>query len=402
MRKKRSNTHWWLIAAVAALLAVVYLAGHIPKLSESDDTKPPAQSTQSRRVYTYDSSKYAGDPLETLATLQAERRLIDVHEHIESIEEAPRFLAVMDRLGFDKLMLMGSSKFTLTLDHRVGFVDHDWNNEQLMQIAERYPGRFEAWPTVDPLDPDKLEKFRTLVERGATGLKLYIGHGLVNKYGGQYVFHTTAMVCMSDTTTLAYVKPSPKLAPGFAEEFVAVLDRFPDMKVDCPHYMLSSNLDSRLREFLDTYPNLYSDIGVGDSFVKACVKRVSNNPEKFRDIFFTYPDRFMFCADLVVTRHAFKSEKWIADEFQTYLDMLTKETYTTPVAPGVELNGLALPGELLERILCLNYHDFVAKKPVGTKITREIDWSKMGKNALTGRKPGEALPPLPKKKGWLR
>ena len=44
---------------------------------------------------------------------------------------------------------------------------------------------------------------------------------------------------------------------GFCEEFVAVLMQFPDMVVNCPHFILSSIKDSRLREFLDTFPNLY-------------------------------------------------------------------------------------------------------------------------------------------------
>ena len=31
-----------------------------------------------------------------------------------------------------------------------------------------------------------------------------------------------------------------RFSTGFAEEFIAVLTQFPDMKIDCPHFMLSS------------------------------------------------------------------------------------------------------------------------------------------------------------------
>ena len=72
--------------------------------------------------------------------------------------------------------------------------------------------------------------------------------------------------------------------------------------------------------------------------------------------------------------------------------MLTAETYETAVAPGQLLNGLTLNGALLDRILYKNYDAMVESRPEGTRITRDIDWSQMGVE-LTGRKPGEMLPP---------
>lgn len=394
-RAKLILIFWMLMGAGIALILRGY-TGWIARSPESYTTSSLAGAR-----------KYTGDPLETLARLQKEHRLVDVHEHIESIAEAPRYIEAMDRLGIGKMLLMGSSMFTLTLDDRLGFTRYDRNNDQLMDVVERYPDRFEAWPTIDPLDDDKLEKFKRYVERGATGLKLYSGHGYINKLTGKYMFHPMAMddprmfpvyeYCQENFIPVCiHVQPSPLKAPGFAQEFVEVLKKFPDLKIDCPHFMLSSNLDLRLRELLDTFPNLYSDVGVGDSFVKDRLVAISNRPAKYRDIFHAYPDRFMFSADLVLTNHEFKNVQWIVDQHQAYLDMLTKKTYTTRFVPGQKLNGLALPGELVERILCQNYEEFVAKRPRGTVITREISWSKMGRDAFKDRKPGGALPPLRK------
>ncbi len=332
--------------------------------------------------------------------------IINAHDHIQSFNEAPKFIEAMDRVGIAKTVLLGSSWFTMTLNPRVGFTRYDWNNEQLMRIVEEYPERFEAWPTVNPEDPEKLEKFKSLVERGARGLKLYLGHGYVNPTNGEYLFHTMALddprmmplyeYCENNFVPVCFhVNPGPK-TPGFAEEFVAVLDKFPDMKVNCPHFMLSSIKDSRLRELLDRYPNLYTDVSFGaDEFLRAGLRRVSRNPAKFRKLYSDYPDRFMFGTDMVVTASRQKSVQWIVDRCQVYIDMLTKQRYTTPILPGEQLRGVALSDELLHRIFHENFEEFMAKKPVGTQLGRPIKWRNMGVDRVE-RKPGETLPPLQK------
>lgn len=341
--------------------------------------------------------------------IQAQKLVIDVHEHIGSLELASIYLDVMDEFGIRKMCLMGSSEFTLTLDESKGFTGYDRNNEELLKIVNAYPGRFEAWPTVNPLDPDKLTKFKNLVQRGATGLKLYLGHGYVTKKG-EYIFHPVAMDDPGMLPIYAYceenyipvcihVNPFDDGGsggkPGFAQEFIAVLTAFPDMKIDAPHFILSSIRSQRLEEYLDTFPNLYTDVSFGDFFVEAGLKRISKNPEKYRKLFAKYPDRIMYATDLVLIKSPRQTKDWVREQHQAYLDMLSKETYTTPVVAGETLRGLALPGHLLERVLYKNYEAFVAKKPKGTVITREIRWDRMGVNQVH-RKPGQAFPP-PKK-----
>ncbi len=331
--------------------------------------------------------------------------IIDTHEHIQSVEQLPKLLGAMDSAGIEKTVLMGSSWFTITLNPRVGFTRYDWNNQQLIEIVKLHPDRFEAWPTLNPLDPNKLEKFKALVEAGATGLKLYAGHGYIMKESNDYLFHKIALdhatmfpvykYCQDNFIPIClHVNPGPT-KPGFAQEFVAVLDAFPDLKIICPHYMLSSIKDSRLREFLDTYPNLYTDISFGhDDFLSTGLYRISRDTEKFRGLFNAYPDRFLFAADLVVTEAQFKTQEWVKDRFQTYIDMLSKEKYTTPVAPGETLNGLALSDDILRGILRENFQKIMAKKPQGTKTQRKFDWSATGIQKIQ-REPGQAFRPPP-------
>lgn len=401
--KKKRPPFILLISAILLLMVLVRLSEEIGGWLRTPPPETPASETSALLL----DDLAASNPLEDLETIQTQKRIINVHEHIESIEQAQLMLDVMDAHGVQKTILMGSSWFTITLNQRIGFTRYDENNDNLIEIIQKYPERFEAWPTIDPLDPDKLAKLKSLHQRGATGLKLYLGHGFIKNAGRQYMFHTIAMddpamlpiyaYCQEHFLPICFhVNPGPT-KPGFAEEFIAVLTQYPDLKIICPHFMLSSIHDARLRELLDTFPNLYSDLSFGhDSFLKQGLERISKRPQKFKNLFIDYPDRFMWGTDLVITAHAGKTREWTSPRFQVYLDMLTQKTYTTPIVPGKTLNGLNLGGELLERILYRNFHEFTAKRPKGTPITREIEWKKMGVK-FTGRAPGEALPPPPKK-----
>ncbi len=333
----------------------------------------------------------------------AARRIVNVHEHIQSPREVTKLMAVMDDLGITKTLLMGSSRFTITLNPKYGFTRYDKNNAAILRIAAAAPERFEAWPTIDPQDPEKLDKAKRLVAQGAKGIKLYLGHGYIDKRTNAFLFHSMAMDdprmqplyawCQDSFVPLMYhVNP---YKPGFAEQFIAVLTAFPDLKVIAPHFLLSSIKDSRLQEFLDTFPNLYSDISFGhDDFLVAGLKRISRDPAKYKRLFAKYPDRFMFGTDLVVTEHPRKSSDWIGTRFRAYLSMLATSAYETDVLPGKRLRGLDLSGAALEGILHRNYEAFMASRPRGTKITREIDWTRMGV-AKTGRAAGTTMPPPP-------
>lgn len=347
----------------------------------------------------------------------AQKKVLNAHEHIQGENNVPDLMKLMDAVGMSKTVLVGSSWFTITMNDSVGFTRYDENNEAILNIAKEHPDHFEAWPTINPLDPQKFEKIVDFHQRGATGIKLYTGHGYTRRDNGDYMFHPIAMDDPSMFPLYEYweehhipicfhVNP---YKPGFAQELIEVLRTFPDMKVIAPHFILSSIRDSRMREFLDTFPNLYSDISFGhDDFLTTGLARISRNPQKFRDIFTQYPDRFFFGSDLVLTELDRKSHEWMVHRIEAYYDMLTKEEYSSPVftalspekleelgIQGGTLRGLGLPRELLEGVLYRNFEQFIAKKPRGTRITRSIDWSRMGVEELD-RYPGQSFPPEPK------
>ncbi|MCC6143613.1 MAG: amidohydrolase family protein [Candidatus Hydrogenedentes bacterium] len=400
--KSSTSVFTWLIL-LGITLAGAGIGHRAMEAWQKEEPPPPRVVEEEGPVFT--AADYA-KPALSLAEIQAQKLIIDVHEHIQSLNEAPIYIDEMDQLGIGKMCLMGSSWFTITLNEGAGFSRWQENNTELIKIIKQYPDRFEAWPTLDPMDPEALDHFKEMVAQGATGLKLYIGHGYVTK-ANKYMFHTMAMddprmlpiyaYCQENYIPICmHVNPFRE-KPGFAQELIAVLTAYPDLKFDIPHFILSSIASDRLREFLDTFPNINSNVSFGDAFANAGLKRISDNPEKFQRLFRDYPDRFMYATDLVLTNHPSKTREWVRSQFQAYLDMLSKKTYTASFIRGETLNGLELPPWLLEKVLYKNYEEFKARRPKGTVITRKINWDYMNQDPVD-REPGQAFPPPPPKK----
>jgi len=83
---------------------------------------------------------------------------------------------------------------------------------------------------------------------------------------------------------------------------------------------------------------------------------------------------------------------------QETVDAIQKN-YEAVVGRPLRLQGLGLPAELSQRILHGNFEGFKAKEAAGSKILREIDWTRMGIQP-TDRKAGE-LAPGPEESDWV-
>jgi len=311
-------------------------------------------------------------------------------------------LRAMDETGITRVVLLGSSAFTITSNYRLGFTRYDENNWDIIRAAREHPDRVEAWPTLDPLDAGKLDKLRTYHGMGATGLKLYSGHGFVVPGSSDYLFSSVAMDHPSMDEVYEYcsahrlpvclhVNPGSK-TPGFADEFVATLERHPRLAVNAPHWILSTVKPCRLAELLDVFPNVVTDISFGvDEFLIAGLRRISRNPSAIKQVVERYPDRFLFGTDFVVTAAPHKTPEWIRMRVRTYLSMLTSKQYETPLLPSEVLNGLDLPASIFEQIGSTNYLRFRAPDRQLTGPTRSVEWPRMGVPRLS-RRPGERLP----------
>jgi predicted TIM-barrel fold metal-dependent hydrolase len=139
--------------------------------------------------------------------------------------------------------LLGSSLFTLTLDHRDGFVNHSENNTHLLRLARSHPDRLAAWSTLDPREPRNSWRVKSYAEKGATGIKLYVGHGACNAFSGEPIFH----VCgIDDDCMLPVYRTCAELRlpiclhvncgiAAYWSELLRVLSRFRDLKFVIPH-----------------------------------------------------------------------------------------------------------------------------------------------------------------------
>jgi len=328
--------------------------------------------------------------------------LVNAHEHLQSKGDLPVLLRAMDEVGIERVVILGSPAFTITSDYRFGFTRYDENNLEIIRAAVAHADRIEAWPTLDPLDLNKLDKLRFYHEWGASGLKLYMGHGFVAPGRCQYLFSQIAMddprmdgvyeYCTTHRLPVClHVNPGPK-APGFADEFVTLLERHPRLLVNAPHWILSTARPERLVELLDVFPNIVTDVSFGvDEFLIAGLRRISRNSMRLRHVVEKHPNRFLFGTDFVVTCARHKTPNWMRMRVEAYMSMLACKKYETPLLPFEVLNGLALPISILEQIGYKNYVEFRAYGPKLITPARSVDWSRMGVPRLR-RNQGERLP----------
>lgn len=282
--------------------------------------------------------------------------IVNAHEHFQSHTNVPKFLQAMRRNDVVKTVIVGSPEATI-LTGRTGFFGEEKYNEEVLKIAKTYPEHFIAFPTVNPHDPEKLEKLKRHLKMGGRGLKLYNGHSF---------FHDQPLDEHSMLAVYEYCEKNgvPVLihvnAGSYQKEFESVLDKFPRLKVICPHFCLSTIASDRFEALMDRYPNLYTDSSFGYiDFLKDALRRISKNPKKFRRLFVKYQDRILFGTDMVVTSAKYKTADWLAQVTRAYRDMLEKEEYDFFAFPGEKLRGLALDRRILEKIYRKNFEKFM-------------------------------------------
>jgi hypothetical protein len=315
----------------------------------------------------------------------------------------------MDEVEIERTILLGSSAFTLTSDFRLGFTAYDQNNLDIINVARNYPDRFEAWPTLNPIDRDNFDKLRSYHQLGAAGVKLYSGHGFIAPGSSEYLFSALAIddpsmdriysYCAANRLPIClHVNPGPA-TPGFADEFVSTLERHPQLLVNAPHWILSSIKTERLEEFLDVFPNLVTDISFGtDPLLLAGLRRISRDPGRARRVIGLHSTRFLFGTDFVVTGARRKTINWFRTRVEAYIAMLTCDEYETPLCPSEVLRGLGLPKTILEQIYCANYQAFRHPERERPSPTRGVVWSRFGVPRTT-RTPGRRLMPMSGRQG---
>jgi predicted TIM-barrel fold metal-dependent hydrolase len=294
-----------------------------------------------------------------ISELRGPYKIVNAHDHLQSVAVADRLLRAMDDLSVAKTVILGGSRRT-TQGLNNEFVDEEINNAAMLEAARLYPERFVPFVTLNPDRPDKLELLKRWIRLGAKGLKLYSGHG---------EFHTRPLNVRDMLEVYAYCEDHnvPILfhvnGGRYLAEFEPILQSFPNLQIICPHFCLLGNSPRTFHRMMDTYHQLWTDISFGvPQFMNDGLDRVSAKPERYREYVMAYPDRMLWGSDVVVTRHRRKDTRFITDVFRAYFGMLSRETYRYQAYDAEyhrieqrDRNGLALPPDVLRMIYETNF-----------------------------------------------
>lgn len=296
------------------------------------------------------------DPRISIATLPKRKfHTLDVHEHVRDETEALKLLRVMDQLKIGTAVLMGTSRYTFTLNPRYGFEQYEENNEAILNLAKKYPERFAAFPTILPTDAQSFAKIQDYVRRGAQGLKLYLGHGGKT---GKEPFHLMRLddPRMKSIYAWAQANQLPIMfhvnLNKYHDEFLRVMEEFPYLRVCVPHFGLFKKTQrklDRLAWFLERYPNLYTDIGVGwYEFQIADFQTVAGSRERFRVFFIKNAAKIMFSSDMVL--EPTKDIAYIRNTLRSYFQLLEMKRFRFFYRPRYLMQGLDLPDSVQKQI----------------------------------------------------
>jgi predicted TIM-barrel fold metal-dependent hydrolase len=330
------------------------------------------------------------------------QRVIDIHEHVQTERDAKLLLAAMDRYKIERTCLMGTTVYTFTLSDKYGFEGHHENNEALLGFKKKWPDRFCAFVTVEPVvDEDLLGMLQRYVQQGADGLKLYIGHGASH---GKGPFHVMTL-------------DDPKLEPLWAwaeenqlpillhvnlilyyDELVRVLERHPYLRVVVPHLGLHKNTKARLDRLawlLERYPNLYTDVSFGwHEFHDDGFRALARWRTRSKQYFDKHADKILYASDMVL--EATKDEKYIDEVLRSYFQLLENEKHRFFMRPDKTMHGLALGESTLKKIYWTSPSRYLVLDEDGQMPDRSVGPPRDKEGHVIGLPPTvPKVPPLP-------
>ncbi len=281
--------------------------------------------------------------------------IIDVHEHLQTEDDCKRLLAAMDKFNISRCCLMASSMYTFTLNDKYGFEGFKKNNELLIELRNRYPERLSAFVTIDPEEKNNLELVKEYVDKGADGIKLYLGHGAGT---GKGPFHSMPL---NDPRMLPIYEWAEKIQlpfmfhvnlTKFHDEFIQLMEKFPDLKVCIPHFGLHKNTEKRLdrlASIFERFPNVYTDISFGyvDFHIEGfeAMSKWRSRSKKFIE---KHADRIMFGGDMVL--ESTKTTEYIENTLRSYMQWMEMKEFSFFYKPDYPMWGLHVNEQALRKI----------------------------------------------------
>ena len=275
--------------------------------------------------------------------------IIDVHEHMLSRRQAVLFQPALARHNLVGICLMASPREVLfeVAEEQARFTDAIKNNRELLRISETAPDLFLAFATYSPEDHQILSKLKRFMAAGGRGLKLYNGH-----YRFYDIFNIPLdaphlmpvyRYCAANRIPITYHVNSRY----YWKELKHILDTFPDLVANLPHFCMSLvNLD-RIAEIFNNYPHVYTDISCGEGeLAYTTLAYISRYRDLYRELIETYRTRFLFGADMVLTDDPEKDAAYVEKVITCYRHLMESDRYSgILIERYLEKRGIAKTSE---------------------------------------------------------
>lgn len=295
--------------------------------------------------------------------------IVNAHEHLESSTQWDTYNRIMKRTGIDHVVFLGSGDGTIY--EKGGFSNFKQRNENILELARAHPRQVSAFPCLDPLDTDNIERLNGYLKAGARGIKLYYGLSSRHDKGP---WHTVPLdyegmrpvfeLCQDlNLPVIFHVNRVP-----FMEEQLRFLVQYPKIKVCFPHLMMSTASSHRMRvneAIMDRFPNIFLDLSMGrEIYLRPFCDRITKRTQVFVDFLTKYAGRIMWGTDLVITEvKVTHRKKYIESMIRWYRNMVERANYQMPeVDKGgrTEFIGLNLSGDVLDALYCKSFNNFIA------------------------------------------
>ncbi len=307
--------------------------------------------------------------------------LINAHEHLYKSKDLERYLPAARKAGITATVIVSSPLFTLEGKGEKGEPGMSTNFETVLAASKEFPGEIIPFCTIDPKDPDKLDRLKKHIAAGAKGVKIYTGHS--NFYDGPLDPTDMDPVFEYLQETKTPINWHINLAK-FMDEFEVVMKKYPDLNLMVPHYGVAfwkpeAPTLARLSVLMRAHKNLLVDTSLGTrEILLNGMAAIEPAREKFRAFFEEFQDQCIWGTDSVITGNPEKTPGWYSKVIWATRDHLEKDVFTTELAAGYSKYyekgrdgegrylGLNLSPEILKKVYVINTRRWLHLEPPTT------------------------------------
>ena len=314
-------------------------------------------------------------------------KIIDSHTHVENSGVIKHLVQAAQKHNFDKFAVMSIS---------CAGVSNIAQNLLCALAKIMYPEKIYAYGGLSyPDDSTRvdgqylLEQAVRLKQLGFDGMKMLEGKPDTRKQTGlpldSTVYDKYYSYLEAEGIPVTYHVGDPKVfwdeekAPDWAKKegwtytdgsFVSkealyrevdgFLSKFPKLKVTFAHFFFMGEEGiKRASEFLDRWPGVNYDLTPGIEMYGS----FSEDPENWREFFIKYQDRILFGSDNGI------------DESLVYIDVTRRflETFDKFQCRDLQIKGIGLERDILEKIYHGNFEGRTGKKPAGINTKMLLD-----------------------------